>query len=86
MGNILKYLDNVVSIISAIAAFDSHRDPSTLARALAKELYVVVEEGLERDLSSTVDKQKLLTAVEAVVDVFEPLMGIAPAKVEPDVF
>ena len=70
-----KYVDNVMAIVSAIAAFAAHRDPSQLARAVARELYKAVDESIDADLTQVVDKRRLVKAVADLVDVFEPLLG-----------
>lgn len=72
---VLKYLDNVTAIISAIAAFASHRDPSRLAKAIARQIYEAVNESLSYDINGVVSKKRVLAAVESVVDAFEPLLG-----------
>ena len=69
------YLDNVMNLTSAIMAFTVHQDPSTLARKISKEIYEAVEESIDEDLSDVIDKRKLIDAIEAVVDAFEPLFG-----------
>lgn len=84
-GMVFKYLDNVVGIISAISAFTVHRDLSTLARQIARQIYDAVDETLPVNIDDYVSKQSILEGVENLVNSFEPLLGMGDGVASPGV-
>lgn len=74
--NVFKYLDNVVNALMAVSAYKAHRDESMLAAALAVEILEMVKETVGEDKMLGVDEDKVIEAVESVVDALEPVLGI----------
>ena len=74
----LKYIDNVVGALSAVGAYQLHRDESRLAKELAECLIETLKEA-DPDKMDSIDSEKLAeleNAVETIVDVCEDIYGL----------
>lgn len=74
--NVFQYIDEVMEAASVISAYRIHGDESTLAEDLTDVLYSVADDATGGKASETVDREKLVEAVGAIVEVFESVLKL----------